>query len=241
MSWYQFTTNCGYTDLAQACLNFIKWASIWNTSCLLHTSAVILFAFQVEFHSGVLLDRLAAPWAGLFTSHPGVQWSRHSGWTSRVIMEQEHPQRKCFQGEVTVFRAVEKWLCARREEMAKEGEEDNFVEYWDEEGIFGTDCEFRWREHWGSHGEAHNSSSGTCQVHLFEFEIHWAVQTFLTLTLPRFPMMRPSQLADLLLSPLTTDYMPFMMGRMQAAMGYHRFCLELWFLLIQTDHLTLKF
>ena len=37
-------------------------------------------------------------------------------------------------------------------------------------------------------------------------------------------MMRPSQLADLLLSPLTSDYMPFMMGRMQAAMGYHRFC-----------------
>ena len=35
-------------------------------------------------------------------------------------------------------------------------------------------------------------------------------------------MMGPSQLADLLLSPLTTDYMPFMMGRMQAAMGYHR-------------------
>ena len=59
------------------------------------------------------------------------------------------------------------------------------------------------------------------------------MQTFLTLTLPRFPMMRPSQLADLLLSPLTTDYMPFMMGRMQAAMGYHRFCLELWLLLIQ--------
>ena len=57
----------------------------------------------------------------------------------------------------------------------------------------------------------------------------------------RFPMMGPSQLADLLLSPLTTDYMPFMMGRMQAAMGYHRFCLKLWLLLIQTNHLTLKF
>ena len=26
------------------------------------------------------------------------------------------------QGEMTVFRAVETWLCARREEMAKEGE-----------------------------------------------------------------------------------------------------------------------
>jgi len=35
-------------------------------------------------------------------------------------------------------------------------------------------------------------------------------------------MMSPSQLADLLLSPLTTDYMLFMMARMQAAMAYHR-------------------
>ena len=35
-------------------------------------------------------------------------------------------------------------------------------------------------------------------------------------------MMSPSQLADLLLSPLTTDYMLFMMGRMQSAMAYHR-------------------
>ena len=43
VSWYQFTTNCGYTDLAQACLNFIKWASIWNTSCqsLLHTCNLV--------------------------------------------------------------------------------------------------------------------------------------------------------------------------------------------------------
>ena len=37
------------------------------------------------------------------------------------------------QGEMTVFRAVETWLAARREEMAKEGE--NFLrssklEYW---------------------------------------------------------------------------------------------------------------
>jgi hypothetical protein len=35
-------------------------------------------------------------------------------------------------------------------------------------------------------------------------------------------MMSPSQLADLLLSPLTTDYMMMMMGRMQTAMAYHR-------------------
>ena len=36
-------------------------------------------------------------------------------------------------------------------------------------------------------------------------------------------MMSPSQLADLLLSPLTTDYMLFMMARMQSAMAYHRY------------------
>jgi len=38
----------------------------------------------------------------------------------------------------------------------------------------------------------------------------------------RFPMMSPSQLADLLLSPLTTDHMETMMQRMAAAMAYHR-------------------
>ena len=25
VSWYQFTTNCGYKDVAKLCLNFIKW------------------------------------------------------------------------------------------------------------------------------------------------------------------------------------------------------------------------
>ena len=37
------------------------------------------------------------------------------------------------QGEMTVFRAVETWLCARREEMAKEGENilrSSKLEYW---------------------------------------------------------------------------------------------------------------
>ena len=32
------------------------------------------------------------------------------------------------QGEMTVFRAVESWLCARREEMSKEGMEELDVE-----------------------------------------------------------------------------------------------------------------
>ena len=25
VSWYQFTTNCGYKEVARQCLNFIKW------------------------------------------------------------------------------------------------------------------------------------------------------------------------------------------------------------------------
>ena len=25
VSWYQFTTNCGYKDVAKLCLTFIKW------------------------------------------------------------------------------------------------------------------------------------------------------------------------------------------------------------------------
>ena len=105
---------------------------------------------------------------------------------------------------MTVFRAVETWLAARREEMAKEGE--NFLrsskleywilEYWNmnlkwrlrssentgywniARWIWNLDwapigilqhglMTFRWREHWGSHGEAHHPSIGTCQVDIF--------------------------------------------------------------------------
>ena len=68
------------------------------------------------------------------------------------------------QGEMTVFRAVETWLCARREEMAKEGEEyilhirhieiqnlENWIpEYgWRSSGNTGAqiDEDFRRREH----------------------------------------------------------------------------------------------
>ena len=36
-------------------------------------------------------------------------------------------------------------------------------------------------------------------------------------------MMRPYQLPEQLLSPLTKDYMHFTMGRMQAIMAYHRY------------------
>ena len=53
-------------------------------------------------------------------------------------------------------------------------------------------------------------------------------------------MMRPSQLADLLLSPLTSDYMPFMMGRMQAAMGYHRFFTQVYLHTSQTKVILIK-
>jgi len=137
VSWYQFTTNCGYTDLAQACLNFIKWN------------------FTVVSSS--------------------IDWPHLEPDSLLLILESSD---LVTQGEMTVFRAVETWLCARREEMAKEGEEN--------------------------------------------IEVHMERLTIQALELVRFPMMRPSQLADLLLSPLTSDYMPFMMGRMQAAMGYHR-------------------
>ena len=36
-------------------------------------------------------------------------------------------------------------------------------------------------------------------------------------------MMTPSQLADLLLSPLTKRHMVFMIERMSGAMAYHRY------------------
>ena len=36
-------------------------------------------------------------------------------------------------------------------------------------------------------------------------------------------MVRPSQLLELLISPLTTDYLHFTIGRIQAVMAYHRY------------------
>ena len=136
VSWYQFTTNCGYTELAEACLNFIKWLLValrWTIIHRLH----LKIQFQVELHSGLHLNRLASPGTWFSSSHPWVQWSCYSGGLSFeiVLFQQFYSSLKgtwcdlktfspCTQGEMTVFRAVESWLCARREEMSKEGEEE---------------------------------------------------------------------------------------------------------------------
>merc|ERR1719447_1999335 len=137
VSWYQFTTNCGYTELAEACLNFIKW----------NFTVVSTSIDWPHLEPDSLLPVLSS---------------------SDLVTTQE----------IQVFRSVERWLLAKREQMEKDGEEN--------------------------------------------IGLHMERLTVSCMELVRFPMMGPSQLADLLLSPLTTDYMPFMMGRMQAAMGYHR-------------------
>jgi len=137
VSWFQFTTNCGYQPQASLCLNFIKW----NFNLV---SSSIDWA-NLELDS--LLHILAS---------------------SDLVTD----------GEVTIFRAVECWLAARASEMERLGEEN--------------------------------------------IGIHMERLTHQTIELVRFPMMSPSQLADLLLSPLTSAYMPLMVGRMQAAMGYHK-------------------
>lgn len=137
VSWYQFTTNCGYTALAAACLDFIKW------------------------NFTVVSDSIDWPHLELDSLLKILQ-------SSDLVT----------QDEMTVFRAVESWLAAKRKEMTEAGEEN--------------------------------------------VDIHMERLTTATVEHVRFAMMSPSQLADLLLSPLTTDYMLFMMARMQAAMAYHR-------------------
>jgi len=137
VSWFQFTTNCGYKKQAALCLDFIKW----NFN---------LVSGSIDW-SHLELDSLV-----------------------RVLKSSD----LVTDGEVTVFRAVEVWLGVRKQEMIDKGEEN--------------------------------------------IDIHMERLTQQTVEHVRFPMMSPSQLADLLLSPLTTDYMLLMMGRMQAAMGYHR-------------------
>ena len=69
VSWYQFTTNCGYTELAEACLNFIKWLLValrWTIIHRLHLKN----QFQVELHSGLHLNRLASPGTWFSSSPP---------------------------------------------------------------------------------------------------------------------------------------------------------------------------
>ena len=137
VSWYQFTTNCGYKAVSILCLNFIKW----NFS---------LVSASIDWPN-LELDSLTSILA-----------------SSDLVTG----------GEVTVFRSIESWLDARRQEMVEGGEENISI-----------------------HMER---LTLTCMEHV------------------RFPMMSPSQLADLLLSPLTTHHMETMMQRMAAAMAYHR-------------------
>ena len=88
VSWYQFTTNCGYTELAEACLNFIKWLLValrWTIIHRLHLKN----QFQVELHSGLHLNRLASPGTWFSSSHPWVQWSCYSGGlTFQIVLIQ---------------------------------------------------------------------------------------------------------------------------------------------------------
>ena len=83
VSWYQFTTNCGYKDVAKLCLNFIKW----NFD---------LVSESIDWPN-LELDSLIQVLA-----------------SSDLVTLQE----------VQVFRSVERWLGARRQEMMERGEEN---------------------------------------------------------------------------------------------------------------------
>jgi len=137
VSWYQFTTNCGYKAVAILCLNFIKW------NFTLVSSSIDWPNLELDS----LINILAS--SDLVTG-----------------------------GEVTVFKSIEIWLAARRQEMVEGGEEN--------------------------------------------IAIHMERLTLACIEHVRFPMMSPSQLADLLLSPLIIHHMEPLVSRMAAAMAYHR-------------------
>jgi len=83
VSWYQFTTNCGYKDVSKLCLNFIKW----NFD---------LVSESIDWPH-LELDSLMSVLS-----------------SSDLVTVQE----------VQVFRSVERWLSARRQEMEDRGEEN---------------------------------------------------------------------------------------------------------------------
>jgi len=83
VSWYQFTTNCGYNKVADMCLNFIKW----NFD---------LVSESIDWKH-MELDSLL----------PVLS-------SSDLVTTQE----------IQVFRSVERWLLAKREQMEKDGEEN---------------------------------------------------------------------------------------------------------------------
>ena len=137
VSWFQFTTNCGYANVASLCLDFIKWN--YSTVC----ESIDWQAIESESLVALLNS-------------------------SDIVVHDE----------MVIFTSVQKWLSDTEARMVREGENN---------------------------------------IHL-----HLERLTQATVSCVRFPMMTPSQVADLLLSPLTKQHMGFMVERMSGAMAYHR-------------------
>jgi len=137
VSWYQFTTNCGYKKVASLCHDFIKWnyAMVSNS----------------------------------------IDWSNLE---SESLVKLLNCSDIVAHDEMVLYNSVQMWLAEQEKTMYKNGEEN--------------------------------------------IDLHMERLTFATMSYVRFPMMSPSQLADLLLSPLTKRYMVFMLDRMSGAMAYHR-------------------
>lgn len=103
VSWYQFTTNCGYKDVAKLCLNFIKW----NFD---------LVSESIDWPN-LELDSLVQVRQLTETA------SRFKGSSSYFLQVLSSSDLVTLQ-EVQVFRSVERWLAARRREMVARGEEN---------------------------------------------------------------------------------------------------------------------
>jgi len=137
VSWYQFTTNCGYKHVSTLCLDYIKW----------NYETVAKSIDWPNIESSSLVSLLNC---------------------SDIVVHDE----------MIIFNSVQDWLLEQRERMEGDGEEN--------------------------------------------IELHLQRLTTATVSYIRFPMLTPSQLADLLLSPLTKQHMVFMLERMSLAMAYHR-------------------
>ena len=137
VSWFQFTTNCGYASVATMCLDFIKW--------------------------------------NYETVSKSIDWQNIE---SESLVHLLNCSDIVVHDEMVIFSSVQKWLDETESRMEREGENN---------------------------------------IHL-----HMERLTQATVSCVRFPMMTPSQVADLLLSPLTKHHMAFMVERMSGAMAYHR-------------------
>jgi len=137
VSWYEFTTNCGYKHVSKLCLDFIKW----NYELVSHS---------IDWPN---LERESL--VGLLNC-------------SDIVVNDE----------MVIYKSVQSWLSEQEQRMREGGEEN--------------------------------------------IDLHLERLTINTVSCIRFPMMTPSQLADLLLSPLTKQHVVFMLDRMSGAMAYHR-------------------